>query len=67
MKRSEMIDFIECELIKIIAALKYKSDKDFAFFKRSATNLLDMIQGFDMLPPKTKKKDYEAYEWDKEE
>lgn len=51
MKRSEMIELIENELQEIIHNLEFKSPNDFKFFKRSASGLLDTIEGLGMLPP----------------
>ncbi len=50
MKRSEMIDFIQQELAEIMEGPK-GNDKMEKYLKRKAAGLLDMIEGFGMIPP----------------
>lgn len=52
MKRSEMIEHLEEELLDYIECLNLrKSDKGYS--KHRAAGILDMLEGFGMLPPKT--------------
>jgi hypothetical protein len=51
MKRSEMIDHIVAEMVDAEANRKYSNEAGEAYFKRRAVSLLDMIEGFGMLPP----------------
>lgn len=50
MKRSEMIEHIYDELLTKLEHYKLKQDSD-VWAEYVANELLDMIEGFDMLPP----------------
>ena len=51
MKRSEMIEHIAQELIDIAVDEKSHKTAYQGYFQRKAADLLDMIEGFGMLPP----------------
>jgi hypothetical protein len=51
MKRSEMIEHIAAEMVDAEANRKYSNEPKQDYYLRKATGLLDMIQGFGMLPP----------------
>lgn len=51
MKKQEMIEFIEDELLDFEKLLEIKSGRDKRFHRRRAEAMLDMLLGFDMLPP----------------
>jgi hypothetical protein len=51
MKRSEMIDLMADELADPEVNGKHGNETEEATFKRRASRLLDMIEGFGMLPP----------------
>ena len=50
MKRSEMIEHISEELLDIME-IRFSTEKETQYCKRKAADLLDMIEGFGMLPP----------------
>ena len=51
MKRSEMIEHIAAEMVDATASRKYSNETEEAYYKRKATGILDMIEGFGMSPP----------------
>jgi len=53
MKRSEMLEQIQLELSEILDAyvVKVQNYKVEDFLKSKASGILDMIEGFGMLPP----------------
>jgi hypothetical protein len=51
MKRSEMLEHIRSELRETMHGLSISNEKINQYFWRRANGLLDMIEGFNMLPP----------------
>lgn len=51
MKRSELIDFIKDELVEINNCRRLSNEKDEKYYLRKAAGMLDMIEGFGMIPP----------------
>ena len=76
MKRSEMIVHIQAELEGMVESIKLRPNAAKYAPERYANGLLDMIEGFGMLPPLTKLKDpghfpgdeftYEMNQWEPE-
>jgi len=53
MKRSEMIEYIKSELEDMIESINNRPNAAKYASDRFANNILDMIEGFGILPPKT--------------
>lgn len=51
MKRSEMLEHIRSELRETMRGLSITNEKANKYFWRRSKELLDMIEGFGMLPP----------------
>ena len=51
MKRSEMVEHIQAELEEMLEIIKLRPNAAKYQPKRFAEGILDMIEGFDMLPP----------------
>jgi hypothetical protein len=51
MKRSEMAAFIYDEVKEALDMRKYSNETDEAYWGRRSKYILDMIEGFGMLPP----------------
>ncbi len=51
MKRSEMIDHIYEEIKEFLEKRQYSNETDEKYWKRRSAAILDMLLGFDMLPP----------------
>ena len=51
MKKSEMIEHIAAEMCDAYSGRQLSRETEDAYWKRKATNLLDMLLGFGMLPP----------------
>lgn len=68
MKRSEMLDHIKEELLEKLKHRWLKMDDDL-WADHTSNQLLDMIEGFDMLPPRTKLKGLELEDnaWEPED
>jgi hypothetical protein len=69
MKRSEMIQYIVDEIGDINSALEQIGNEDYSsFMKRKAAGMLDMIEGFGMLPPKANilSKNFKTVKYDKD-
>lgn len=73
MKRSEMIEHIKAELEEMVEVMKLRPKAAKHQPERFANSLLDMIEGFGMLPPgqdfsaETTLSVFGPYEWEKEE
>lgn len=53
MKRSEMIEHIAEEMIDAVRSREFSNETEDAYHKRKASYILDMLEGFGMLPPET--------------
>lgn len=51
MKRSEMLEHISAEMLQYANNRKHSNETDEKYYTRKASYLLDMLQGFGMLPP----------------
>lgn len=51
MKKSEMIEHISAVMYDAYIDRQLSKETEDAYWKRHATDLLDMLLGFDMLPP----------------
>lgn len=51
MKRDEMIEFICDEIKDSLNMRQYSGETDEKYWKRKSAQILDMIEGFGMLPP----------------
>jgi hypothetical protein len=51
MKRSEMVQFIQEELMEILEFRQYTNESIEDYSKRKAQSMLSMIEGFGMQPP----------------
>ena len=54
MKKSEMIEHIAAEMSDAYHNRQLSRETEDAYWQRKATNLLDMLLGFGMLPPARK-------------
>ena len=59
MKKSEMIEHIAAEMCDAYRDRKLSGETEDAYWKRKATDLLDMLLGFGMLPPQRRASDAE--------
>lgn len=51
MKRSEMLEHISAEMLEYLENRRFSLEADEKYYARKAKDLLDMLQGFGMLPP----------------